>query len=102
MNARRLDLLLRRQRLRVRIAAQRLEIADLASRWQSPLQKADIVIDVLRVLRDHPALLAGAAGLLAWRRGRSPGVARSAWRAWGIYRMLSTLFRKTFLSASGR
>jgi hypothetical protein len=88
------DLLLRRQRLRVRIAAQRLELADLASGWRAPLHAADTVIDTLRFLREHPTLLAGAAGLLAWRRGGSAAsVAKAAWRAWGIYRAFASFAR---------
>lgn len=85
MKARLIDLELRRRRLRVRIAAQRLELADLASQWRGPLHVADSVIDVLRFLRAHPVLVAGAAGLLAWRRSGPVGVARAAWRAWGLY-----------------
>jgi hypothetical protein len=87
-----LDLQLHRQRLLVRIAAQRLEVAELASRWQTPLQRADTVIDALRFLRDHPSLVAGAVGLLAWR-ARQGGVAKFAARAWGIYQAVAPFVR---------
>ncbi len=79
------ELTLRRQRLRVRIATQRLEIAHLADQFQTPLHLADHLIAGARFLRAHPSLLAGATGLLIWRRNTTGPLARTCWRLWQIY-----------------
>ncbi len=96
MNPRQTELLLRRKQLRIKIATQRLHIAQIAQPWQEPLHKADRVLDTLRSLRRHPALLAGLAGMagiLLWRRGGLASLSRVALRAWGAYRSLSAFAR---------
>ena len=85
MNRRQRELALRRQALRVRIAAQRLEIASLADRFQPPLQLGDNLIAAVRFIRAHPTLLASATGLLAWRRKKLSSLAHFGLRLWRLY-----------------
>jgi hypothetical protein len=79
------QLALRRQRLRVRIASQRLEIASLTDHFHTPLHLGDKLIAAVRFLRAHPTLLASATGLLAWRRNTPSNLARMGWRLWQLY-----------------
>lgn len=85
MTRRQQELALRRQALRVRIAAQRLEMARLADRFQTPLHLGDNLIAAVRFIRAHPTLLASATGLLVWRRNKLSSLAHVGLRLWQLY-----------------
>lgn len=88
MSRRLSDITLRRQALQIRIAAQRLEMAHLAERLQTPVLLGDHLLTAVHFIRAHPALLAVAAGLLAWRRPALSKLASTGLRLWKIYCMV--------------
>ncbi len=87
MNARRAEILLRRQQLLVQVAAQRAEVAQIVEGWRRPLRVVNAGLSVLRFLRAHPVAVALTAGLVAARRRKLKGLTKMAWRLWGIYRL---------------
>ena len=88
MNGRRAEILLRRQVLLLRIAGQRQEVAEAAVAWTKPARLIDSALNVGRILLGHPLLLALAGGVILARRRNLKGLAKTAWRLWGIYRLL--------------
>jgi len=69
-----------RQRLSEKIESQRMEVAAIARRWQTPVALADLGLGALHLIRNHPLLVSGgAAALLALRRKGIVGMAREWW-----------------------
>jgi hypothetical protein len=87
VNARRAEILLRRQSLLVRVAVQRQELTRFTRPWEQPIQMIDTAIAGWQLLRAHPVLLALAGGVLAVRRRNLKGLMKAAWSMWGIYRL---------------
>ncbi len=94
MNRRMIDVQQRRGELLARIAAQRVEVAELGARWQAPLALADQGLAALRFLRSKPLLVAGVGALLVIRRRGVAGLVRGAWRVWKGYRFISAFSAK--------
>ncbi len=88
------DVLLQRQALLAKIAAQREQIARAGERLKTPLGWADQAFGVLHYLRSHPMIWAVVAGLLVIRRGSLLAVPRMAWRVWKWYRSARSLTGK--------
>lgn len=84
----------RRGELLARIAAQREQVARVGARWQTPLALADQGLAVVRFLRSHPVLVAGAAALIVIRRRGVLGLVKGGWRVWKGYRFLAALSEK--------
>lgn len=94
MNERMLELRQRRGELLARIDAQRGQLAGIASTWEGPLALADRGVSVLRFLRGHPLLVAGAVALIVLRRRGVAGLFRRALLVWKGYRYFSDLRKK--------
>jgi len=88
VNRRSAEILLRRQDLLLQIAAQRQEVAEAAVAWAKPFRMVDSALNAGRILLSHPVLLALAGGMMVARRRNLKGLAKTAWRVWGIYRFL--------------
>ena len=84
----------KRGELLARIASQREQVAEIGTRWQTPLALADQGLAAMRFLRSNPVLAAGVAALFVIRRRGVVGLARGAWRAWKGYRYLTALSAK--------
>ncbi len=71
----------RRSAIIDKIDAQRIELAEIAQHFKSPLAVADKGVKVARFIREHPALASGSV-LTFWalRRYGVLGLARKAWR----------------------
>lgn len=91
MNSQILEVRQRRGELLARIAAQREQVAEIGTRWQTPLALADQGLAVVRFLRSHPALTAGVVALLVIRRRGVFGLVRGGWQMWKGYRYLTAL-----------
>lgn len=94
MNRKMSAVMQRRGELLARIAAQREQLAETGARWKAPLALADQGVAVVRFLRAHPALVAGAVALVTIRRGGVMGLAKGGWRVWKGYRFLTVLSEK--------
>ena len=94
MNERMLAVMQRRGELLAKIATQREQVAQVGARWQAPLALADQGVAMLRFMRSRPALVAGVAALLVWRKRSAVGVIKLGWRAWKGYRYLTGLAAK--------
>lgn len=84
-------LLLRKQRLQMRVAEQRLQCLSLLQEIEgvtSTVERArGLGMQLLALLREHAGLGAAAAGLLMlWRPRRAFGWARRAWVLWLLLR----------------
>ncbi len=91
MNERMLELRRQRGELLSRIDAQRGQLAEIASVWEGPLSLADQGVSIVRFLRGHPLLVAGATALVALRRRGIAGLFRHAWKIWRGYRYFTDL-----------
>jgi len=79
----------RRRQLVAQAAAQRSLIARTAAPWRARLAWADRGIAAVRSLRRHPAMMVGAALLLAALRPQRAGKwLHRGWLAWMIGRRL--------------
>ena len=96
-NEKRSELMERRGKLLSRIAAQRGQIAEIGSQFQTPLLLADKGMGAARYLRVHPFLLAGVVGFLVIRRPRLASLVWLGGRVWRIYRDFSSLLAKRLL-----
>ncbi len=94
MNERVLELRQRRGELLARIEVQRGQLAEIAASWEGPLALADRGVAILRFLRGHPLLVAGAAALVVLRRRGVAGVFSRAWQVWRGYRRFADLRQK--------
>jgi len=85
-SARRLELALRRERLQLRCAAQRSELAATLRRFMPVFAAAEALRSAAILLKSHPEWLAAAAGvalvLRPWGLLRWGRRAFAAWRAW--------------------
>ena len=76
----------RRRRILEKIAAQRMDVAEISLHWQYPVALIDTGLKVVRSIHDHPALVAGGvAALLALRRKGIVGLALEGWRLLYLY-----------------
>lgn len=91
MNERMSAVMQRRGELLARIAAQRGQVAQFASRWEAPLALADQGLAAVRYVRAHPGLVAGVVAVVVLRRRGVLGLLRGGWRIWQGYRYF-TLF----------
>lgn len=87
MNARQADILMRRKALRVRVAAQRLQVAQALQPWTPVLRVADTAWAAGRFMRAHPVMTALAVGVVAARRRNLEWLAEAALRFWDAYRL---------------
>lgn len=94
MNERILELRQRRGELLARIDAQRGQLAEIASSWEGPLALADRGVSVVRFLRGHPLVVAGAVALVVLRRQGVGGLFRRALLVWKGYRYFADLRQK--------
>jgi hypothetical protein len=79
----------RRRELVAQAAAQRAALAQTVEPWRARLALADQGVAVFRYVRRHPALLMGAAFLLAaWRPRRVGTWLQRGWMAWQLGRRL--------------
>lgn len=89
MNGRLTRLADRRRLLVAQAAVQRTALASNMAPWRARLALADRGIAALRYVRSHPALMVGAALLLAALRPRRVGKwLPRGWLAWQIGRRL--------------
>lgn len=89
MNQKLAQLAERRSQLVARAAAQRTALAHNLEPWRTRLALADRGIAALRYVRRHPALMVGAALLLAALRQRRVGkLLQRGWVVWQIGRRL--------------
>lgn len=91
MNKQMLEVMQRRGELLARIAAQREQVAEIGTRWQTPLALADQGLAAVRFLRSNPVLVAGVAALLVIRRRGVVGLVKGVWRAWRGYRYFTAV-----------
>lgn len=94
MNKQMLEVMQRRGELLARIAAQREQVAEIGTRWQTPLALVDQGFAAMRFLRSHPVLVAGVAALFVIRRRGMVGLVRGAWRMWKGYLYLTAISAK--------
>jgi len=94
MNEQMLAVMHRRGELLAKIAAQREQLSEAGTRWQTPLALADQGLAIVRFLRSRPVLVAGVVVLFIIRRRGLMGLARSGVLAWRGYRY--------FTAASGK
>ena len=100
MKKRLAELAANRQRLLEKIESQRMEVAAIAQRWQTPLALAGMAVEALRFIRHHPILVSGgAAALLALRRKGIVGMAREWWPLLKSYSSPFSFILKFFSSA---
>lgn len=89
MNDKLIRLRQRRERLIAQIAMQRLTLAQTVASMRTPIALADRGLAVLRFIKRHPVLLAGAGMLLgALRPSRVGKWLRGGWLAWQFMRKL--------------
>jgi hypothetical protein len=83
----RLDILAsRRLELLETIEAQRMDVARISQHLEKPLAVADVAVNAVRLIYDHPAWFAGAmTALLTWRRKGLAGMAKNGWRLLYLY-----------------
>lgn len=84
----------RRQVLLAKIAGQREQVAELATRWQPAFRMANQTMVAVHFLRSNVILLAGLAGLALVRRNGVTMLVQGGWRAWKAWRYLSVLSEK--------
>ncbi len=84
----------RREVLLAKIAEQRVELSDLASRWQPVLSIADKSLSLLGFMRAHVLWLAGVASFVVIRGSGLVGLLRITRRAWKTYRYLNSFIKK--------
>ena len=82
-------IMVERERLLVRCAAQRDDLAMLAQQFDGPLQFADRVVAAVDYLRRHPLVLGGAVALLALVQRRNLwSWVRRGFVVWRTFRFL--------------
>lgn len=60
-----------------------MEVAEISRHWQKPLALVDVGLKAVRFIHNHPALVAGAAALLAaLRPGRVGKWLQLGWVTW--------------------
>lgn len=91
-----MEIALRKERLIARAAAQRASVGQSFSNLGGAIAVVDRVLQAVRFLRAHPALIAVAVAALVALRGR--GLLSLAGRAFSVWR----LWRSASAWASGR
>lgn len=90
MNPRLAELLLKREALVAKAAAQRTEIARAYLKWEWPVGVAAWGWKIFHFVKSHPLLVVGAVAALAASRragiGKLAKWARRAWFVWRVYR----------------
>lgn len=87
MNAKLVEIIRRRERLLMRAATQREELADLARHLRAPAAAIDHVKSAVQTLKAHPVLLAFPLAVLAlWRPRRIIAWGGRAWMVWRFWR----------------
>lgn len=85
MNSKSTQLAERRERLVAQAAAQRVALAHNLEPWRAPLALADRGVAAVRAIRQHPALLLGAALVFAAIRPRRAAKwSRFLWVGWQV------------------
>lgn len=80
------DIARRRELLLVKIEDQRMQMTEIAQRWEKPLSVADMGVKAIRFLQTNYLLVAGVAAFLVIRRRGITGLASGGWRVWRLYR----------------
>lgn len=94
MNEKIAELRQKRGELLARIAAQRIQLAEVATQFSIPLALADKGVAAARYLRSHPLLVAGiTAFFVARRRGLAGLLSVGRW-LWKGYRYFNTYLAK--------
>jgi hypothetical protein len=76
MNKQLADIINRRRLLLAEIETQRMAVSRISQHWQKPLAVVDVGLKAVRLIRQHPALVAGGAtALVAFRNKGSVGLA---------------------------
>lgn len=89
MNKKLIRLAERRSQLVAQAAAQRTALAHNLEPWRARLALADQGVAVLRYIGRHPALMVGAALLIAiWRPRRAGKWLQRGWVVWKLGRRL--------------
>lgn len=89
MNKKLIRLAERRSQLAAQAAAQRTALAHNLEPWRARLALADQGVAVLRYIGRHPALMVGAALLVAiWRPRRAGKWLQRGWVVWTLGRRL--------------
>jgi len=102
MKKRLAELACRRRGLLEKIAAQRMEVAEISRHWQKPLALADAGLKAVRFIHNHPSLVAGGvAALLTMRRNGIVGLAQKGWRLLHLYPSILS-FGFKYLSSAAR
>ncbi|MDO8262711.1 MAG: YqjK-like family protein [Gallionella sp.] len=92
----------RRLELFEKIAAQRMEVAEISQHWQKPLAVVDTGLKAARFIRSHPGLVSGGVAALLSLRGMGiAGFARKGWRLLYLYPSILS-FGLKFLSSATR
>jgi hypothetical protein len=95
------DLAYRRQGLLEKIAAQRMELAAISLNLKRPLALADAGLNMVRFIRNHPALVSGGfAALLSMRGLGVAGLAKKGWRLLFLYPAAISFGLKYLFSAT--
>jgi hypothetical protein len=89
MNAKLIEIALRRERLIAQAAQQRATLAQTVRTWRAPLVLADQGLMALRYLKQHPAWLAGGVAVIVMLRPR--GARKWLGRAWLAWKMARRL-----------
>lgn len=94
MNRQMLEVMRRREDLLARIASQREQVAQIGTRWKTPLAFADRCLAAVRYLRSRPVHVASTVALLIVRRRGMMGLASVGWRVWKGYSYFVALSAK--------
>lgn len=86
--------MLRRQALLTKISAQREQLQESVENLQPAFLFADRVVQTGRLLRAHPVIVAGLAGLLVVRRKGWSVLLKGSWRIWKAYRYFNDFSQK--------
>ena len=86
MNKQLAHLIIRRLELLDKIEAQRMDMADISLHLQKPLAVADMGLNVVRYIYNHPALVSGGVtALLTLRNKGLFGLVKHGWRLLLLY-----------------
>jgi hypothetical protein len=94
MNEKFYELTRRRSELLARIALQREQMAEIENEWNAPLALVDQGVALVRFLRRHPLLVAGAMAIFVVRRRSVAGLMWGVWRVWKGYRNFASITGK--------
>ncbi|PTD97610.1 YqjK-like family protein [Pseudothauera lacus] len=102
MNARVIELALRKQRLQIQAEGQRADMLRRLEGFESALDVADGVRENLRWASQHtPALSAGAVLFVLWKPRLVLRLAKRAWLGWMLYRKVGRAAAPALAAAAG-